>query len=465
MAVSTDVDQSGNTSLKDNVLLGGFGLLASAMVSGTGHYRELRHLASTTLPIRSEKSRELAKLDFRLDTQEAVANPWAQFDAIREATPIFWSEYQNAWMLTRHEDVRESLLDRRMSAERISILFEKLPKVVKEKYQPILHYFPLMIVTSDAPFHTRVRKLMLKGFTNQIIETFRDLTQEAIDELLDDVEQRREVDFVQDFCFVLPAFVIMKLLGIPRELLEDFKRWSLALAMLAGDTNPSLKLMDDGLAAVLEMNEVHRKLIAERRAEPQADFLTALVHAVDEGDNLSEDELLSACMLIMAAGHETTTNMLGNGLYELITHPDQEEYFRNHPEQAKQMVEELVRFNGVIGSMTRVASEDFEWHGKHIKKGDLVHQLIHAANRDPRVYENPDELDLTRKNDYPLSFGPGIHFCLGNQLARMELELAFNSIYRRFSKIEILDEKMDWNSSIALRGLRSFNVRFHPKLK
>ena len=406
---------------------------------------------------------DLSHLDFKLDTSEASGGAWDKLDAIREADPVFYSDIQKGYLITRHEDVREALSDRRLSAERVSHLFADLPEDAKLKYKPMVDSMPLWIVMGDAPIHTRLRKLLLKGFTTKVIEGLRGLTEDSVDELLDHAEEKGEIDFIEDFAFVLPAYLIMKLLGVPRELLDDFKRWSLAYATLIGTRTPSVKVMDEALDAFHQMNGVFGKLIAERRAEPQDDLLTALVNARDEGDQLSEEELLATCQLIMVAGHETTTNMLGNGLQLLINDPEQRQWMVDNDYPMRPVVEELLRVDGVINSMVRFVREDFEWHGKQIKKGDIVYLMIHAANRDPQVYENAADLDFTRENKFPLSFGPGIHFCLGHQLARMELEVTFERIFKRFEKVEILDSTPDWNASMALHGMRAFNVKFTPK--
>lgn len=406
---------------------------------------------------------EIVPPDMDLTVPRANANPWPQLKAVQDADPVFWSDHQHAWFISRHEDVRAGMMDRRLSADRVTFLFGALPDELKKKYEPILFYFPQWVVLMDAPSHTRVRKLLLQGFTKSIIDGLGDFTQGVVEELLDEVEAKGTVEYVTEYAFKLPAYVIMHMLGVPRNMFDEFKVWSLDMARLIGAPVPSLELMDKALDAVNDMNVAFRKLIAERRTEPQEDMLTALVHAADADDKLSEDELLASCQVLMLAGHETTINMLGNGLLELIQNRRQWEQLRDHPEIATAAIEELLRLNNVVGSLVREVREDFEWHGKQLKKGDVVYLMNYAANRDPRVYDDPDILDFERKNQYPLSFGPGIHFCLGNQLARMELEKSFVAIVNRFEKVEILDNELDWNSSLVLRGMNSFNVKFIPR--
>lgn len=420
-----------------------------------------KHLIADNFGIGDREASALAQLDFPLDRSKTNDNCWPQLDAIRERDPVFWSTHQRAWMITRHEDVKAGLSDRRLSAARLAPVFAKMPAAMIDKYQPLIDTLNQWIVAADAPFHTRMRKLLLQGFTTEAIESLRPFTQSAVDKLLDEAEQNKQIEFIQDFCFVLPALVIMKLLGVHESRLQEFKRWSMDIANLASRTRPTLEMMDKALASVLAMDEVFRGLIAERRADPQDDFLTAMVKARDEDDMMSDEEILACCSLIMFAGHETTTNQLGIGLLELIHHPDQVEVLRQNSENIAACSQELQRYNATIGAAARIVLEDFEWHGKQLRKGQVVFLMVHAANRDPRVYERAGELDLTRKNQYPLSFGPGIHFCLGHQLAKMELEITFKTIFSRFGSVELLDRQADWNSSFVLRGLRQLNVRFH----
>lgn len=406
---------------------------------------------------------EIISPDMDLTVPRANANPWPKLKAVQDADPVFWSDLQRAWFVSRHEDVKAGMMDRRLSADRVTFLFGALPDELKKKYEPILFYFPQWVVLMDAPKHTRVRKLLLQGFTKPIIDGLGDFTQKIVDELLDEVEAKGTVEYVTEYAFKLPAYVIMHMLGVPRHMYDEFKVWSLDMAGLIGAPEPSLELMDKALNAVNDMNVAFGKLIAERRTNPQDDMLTALVHAADADDKLSEDELLASCQVLMFAGHETTINMLGNGLLELIRNREQWELLRDHPEIAPSAVEDLLRHNNVVGSLVREALEDFEWHGKQIKKGDVVYLMAYAANRDPRVYDDPDTLDFKRNNRFPLSFGPGIHFCLGNQLARMELQKSFTAIVDRFDRVDILDDELDWNSSIVLRGMNSLNLKFHPR--
>jgi len=410
-------------------------------------------------------SLEFSHLDFRLDTVEANGNAWEKLDAIREADPLFWSDSQNGWLVTRHEDVRKALNDRRLSVERITPIFATLTPEQREKYDPIKQSLTKwMLLTDDQAMHNRLRKFLLHGFATSIVEGMRGLVEECCTELFDELEAKEgSIGWIGDFAHALPAFVVMELVGMPRDRLADFQRWSWDIITLVGTPNPGEDRLDAALAAIVEMEAFYRDQIEMRRADPRDDMLTAMIQASDEEDKLSTEEIVATCGLLMIAGHQTTQQQLGNSMLELIRHPEQRDYFINHPDKLRPMSEELQRYCGVINAMARVAMEDFEWHGKQVKKGDVIWILFHAANRDPRMYENPNELDLSRENSYPLAFGPGVHFCLGHQMAKMELEVALRMVWERFEKIELMDKEIQWTDSIVHRGLSELNVRLTPR--
>jgi len=408
---------------------------------------------------------EISTLDFRIDTVEANGNTWEKLDEIRESDPVFWSDSQNGWLITRHEDVRKALNDRRLSVERISAVFRGLTPEQQKKYDPIKQSLTKwMLATDDQAMHNRLRKFLLHGFTTSIVEGMRGLVEECCSELFDELEKKDgPIDWIGDFAHALPAFVVMELVGMPRDKLPEFQRWSWDIITMVGSQTPSVERMEAALTAVNEMDAFYREQIEIRRADPREDMLSAMIHARDAEDKLTTDEIVASCSLLMIAGHQTTQQQLGNSLLELIRHPEQRDYFINNPDKIKTMSEELQRYCGVINAMGRVAMEDFEWHDKKIKEGDVVWILFHAACRDPRMYENPNELDLSRENAYPLAFGPGIHFCLGHQMAKMELEVALRMVWERFEKIELMDKEIPWTDSLVHRGLSELNVRMTPR--
>ena len=408
----------------------------------------------------------IAGLDFRIDTPEANGNTWEKLDEIREAEPVFWSEEQQGWLITRHEDLRKALNDRRLSVERITPIFNTLTPEQREKYAPIKDALTKwMLLTDDQAMHNRLRKFLLHGFATSIVEGMRGLVEKCCGELYDDLaaKEGESIDWIGDFAHALPAYVVMDLVGMPKENLADFQRWSWDVVTVVGSSHPTEERLEAGLKSVHEMNEFYGEQIRIRRADPRDDMLTAMIQANDNDDTMTDEEIIATCSLLMVAGHQTTQQQLGNSMLELIRHPDQRDYFLDHPEKIKTMSEELQRYCGVINAMVRVATEDFEWHDKQIKKGDAVWLMFHPASRDPRMYENPTELDLSRENPYPLAFGPGIHFCLGHQMAKMELEVALRMVWERFEKIELMDKEIPWTDSIAHRGLSKLNVRMTPR--
>ena len=411
----------------------------------------------------TERESTLPGPDFELYAPDVNVYPWPILKQIQEHDAIFWSNKRQSWLITRHEDVKDGFADRRLSVDRVSRLFNHLTDAEREEFWPVLHYMPKWSVFADAPYHTKVRRMLISAFRLEVVERLRPFVEDAVEELLDDIERQKEVDFNPAFAFKLPALVIMKMLEIPRDRYNDFQRWSVNLSNLIVEPRPKAGTMAKATKVILEMNECFREIIVERRKNMGDDFLSTLINSVDKADDCGEDELLGSCQLVMLAGHETTTHMLGNGMLELIRNPEQRDVLLQDPGLIKKAVEELVRYNGVVGAFARTALENFDWRDKKVSAGDTVLLFVYAANRDPRVYENPEELDFTRDNPFPLSFGPGIHFCFGNQIARLELEVAYNAILRRFDKIEIMDKELDWSRNFILRGLDKLSLRFHSR--
>jgi cytochrome P450 PksS len=281
----------------------------------------------------------------------------------------------------------------------------------------------------DPPDHTRLRGLVHKAFTPRLIENLRGRIQEITDELLDAACKRGRLELIRDFSLPLPSIVIAELLGIPAKDRHRFHRWSTALLQAPATTWGLLRI----LPSVLAFLRYLKKLIATRQATPSDDLASALVRAREEGDRLSEDELLAMFVLLLIAGHETTVNLIGNGTLALLQHPDQLERLRDDPELIKPGVEELLRYDGPLLTTTdRYAREDAEIAGVTIPRGERVFAAVASANRDEGQFESPDELDLTRDPNRHVAFGLGVHYCLGAPLARLEGQIAIGTLIRRF---------------------------------
>jgi len=314
----------------------------------------------------------------------------------------------------------------------------------------------------DPPDHTRLRGLVSKAFTPKALESLRPRIQQIVDGLLDQIERRGEMDLIEEFAYPLPVIVICEMLGVPVKDHERFKHWGLDIArgldaiMLPPDSEVGKRSVSGRRA----LAEYFRALIAERRAAPRDDMLSALIAAEEAGDKLSEEELLASCILLLVAGHETTVNLIGNGTLALLKHPEQLRRLRENPGLIGSAVEELLRYDGPVQRTARIPSEDLVIGGKTIPKGEMVMPFLGAANRDPAQFPDPDRLDITRTDNRHIAFGMGIHFCLGAPLARMEGQIAISTLLRRLPKLALASQLPEHRQSLTLRGLVSLPVGF-----
>jgi len=277
--------------------------------------------------------------------------------------------------------------------------------------------------------------------------------------LLDALGGRGEFDLIGEFAGPLPALVIMHMLGVPRSELSRLKHLSDEMALFIGSARDSPDKYARAEAATVEMAALFRELIARRRARPQPDLLSDLVQVEDGGDRMTEDELVATCVLLLFAGHETTTNHIANGVRALMQFPVELQKLRDKPELAAAAVEELLRYDGPIGAQVRIVQEQHTLHGKQLKPGERVFLLMNAANRDPRAFPDPDRLDLQRDGVAHLTFGFGAHICLGFPLARLEGQIALPALLRRWRRLEIAAPRLEWLDSMVLRGMKALPLR------
>src|SRR5687767_15549853 len=346
-----------------------------------------------------------------------------------------------------------------MSSDRLRPFFAALPAPEATKIAELARYLTLWMVFRDPPEHTRLRRLAAKVFNVRSINALRPNIESLTAWLLDALDGRKEFDFISDFAMPLPALVIMDMLGAPREELARLKRLSDEMALFIGSARDAPEKYERAGAATREMAELFRELITARRATPQRDLLSELVALDDGGDRLSDDELVATCILLLFAGHETTTHHLANGLRALLRFPAEQERLRAAPALAAAAVEELLRYDGPIGAQVRIAQAPQSLHGKALKTGDRVFLLINAANRDPRAYAEPDRVDLGRNGVPHLGFGFGAHICLGFPLARLEGQIALPAVLRRWRRMEIATPRLEWIDSMVLRGMKSMPLR------
>lgn len=389
--------------------------------------------------------------DFRKD-------PYRVYRRLQDRAPVYYSRALRGFILSRHADVTRVLADPRMICDR------RQAKVAQDFaiFDSMRPDFAQAVVRSllmlDAPDHTRVRRLVSRAFTPRVVERLSDGIAARVSSLLDAMERKPDPDVIRDLADPLPLAVIADLLGIPDEDRGHLKAWSNdfvgLLDPIQSEADPAqLERAFDELRAVM-----HR-VFAARRSEPRDDLVSGLVQANDQGDVLSEAELDSLCVLLLVAGNETTTNLIGNGTLALLQHPAQRRVLRDGPEAVRRAVEELLRYDSPIQATDRVASEDLEIGGRRVRKGQIVGLLIGAANRDPDAFARPDELDLTREENPHLAFGHGVHFCLGAQLARLEGRHALTALFERHPDLAARGTAGPWKRSLVLRGLAALPVR------
>jgi hypothetical protein len=373
-------------------------------------------------------------------------DPYPFYRALRESEPVHWNRRLRLWALSRHADVARVLRDAGFSVDRRRLpAFARLFGGLDPEFLEMIGSNLLML---DPPDHGRIRGLVSRAFTPRAVERLRPRVEALVEELLDAAARRREIDLVRDFAQPLPVLVIAELLGLPTRDRGSFVRWSGDLAALL---DPLLGDPRRAQRAYFELAAYLRGLFAERRREPREDLVSGLLAAEERGVRLSETELLSTCALLLGAGHETTTGLIGNAVLALLEHPGERKRLRDDPGLLRSAVEEFLRYDPPVQATDRVAVRECEIGGERIGPGQLAVCLIGAANRDPEVFPEPDRLDLARSPNPHLSFGAGHHVCLGAPLARLEAELALGGLLRRFPDFRGDPRRVVRRPSITLR--------------
>ena len=391
--------------------------------------------------------------NFRID-------PYSVYARLRSESPVHQSAF-GAWVFSRYADCVAILRDPRSSSDgRNSEAYENAIE------QGLLNSDELEMSSQsflflDPPDHTRLRGLVSKTFTPKVVEGLRLHIQSLVDGLLDKVAEKGSLEVIEDLAYPLPVNVICEMLGVPPEDHVTFREWSREAAR---SLDPEEALPPDVVELRKKTFDSFRgyfsTLIDQRRKEPKEDLISALIAAEEAGDKLTEGELLSTSILLLVAGHETTVNLIGNGMLALLRHPDQLEKLRDDPSLASSAIEELLRYDPPVQLTGRTALEDMEIGGATIRKGQQMVLLLASANRDPDQFPDPDRIDIARKDNRHMAFGFGVHSCLGAPLARIEGEIAISSLLRRFRGLALRTEAPEYKENIVLRGLQSLPVSF-----
>jgi len=390
------------------------------------------------------------------ESPELWANPHAFYHHLRATSPMLDVPSLNEVILTRREDCEAILRDARFSSNPNHAVSNLPPEQRSFRETLAADTDVNTLLFLDPPDHTRIRGLVSKAFTPRTVERLRPRIAEITNGILDEAADGGSFDVVADLGFVLPVTVICEMLGVPAEDRDQFGPWSSDASRLL-DSNLDQATMERGVLAFMYLLNYLNSLFDERRAHPGNDLISALLAAEEAGDKLSEEELRSIVVLLFVAGHETTMNLIGNGTWALLQHPDQLARLRDDPSLITTCVEELLRYDGPVHVTGRTATCDLEVGGRAVPKGQTLVALLAAANRDPAAYSNPDGLDIGRADNHHLTFSHGIHYCLGASLARAEGQIAIGSLVERFPTIEAVATPT-YRAHFVLRGLTALPV-------
>lgn len=384
---------------------------------------------------------------------EFQRDPAPVLKRLRERDPVHHDTVLNRYVLTRNDDIDSLLWDRSLSVDPR----KAAPETFEARFVSVRNEGEQSMLLSDPPYHTRLRSLVTKAFSAKAIAEIRPRVQEIVDELLDAMDHPGEVDLIESFAGPLPTIVIAEMLGVDPSRRADFKRWS-DLAVM--NFNPLLTPAEraEVAEAGAAFDGYFRDAIAERRVRPQDDLVTHLVTAEDNGDRLTEDEIVRMCGLLLAAGNVTTTDLIGNGMLALLRNPEELRKLQADPSLIRNAVEEMLRYDPPVTQTGRVPLSEIHVNGATIAAGQSITPMIAAANRDPEAHPEPDRFDITRADVEHQSFGGGVHYCLGAPLARLEAQLAIGALVQRFPALRLADAPLEWRRVPGFRGVKRLPV-------
>ncbi len=386
-------------------------------------------------------------------TDEAIRkNPFPLYEALQEHDPVHWSPAIRSWIITRYDDVRQVALSPTMSSDRLRPFYEAQRDDRREILSGVMRYLNEWLVFKAPPEHTRLRKMMNGVFSMQMVQSLAPQIRRTVDDLYGRLPRGQPFDFMQEVAVLLPAYVILDMMGVPRADFRMIKEWSDNLRLFIGTSRADEDKYRKARSGADQMSAYFRSLIAQRRGRLSDDVISNMLQAQDDRGGLSEDELIAMCMLVLFGGHETTANLLGSAVVAMLEYPEQQQLLRDKPELIDSAVEEFLRYDGPSNSIARVVAVDHELHGKALRAGDRVFAMINAANRDPRRFERPHVLNIERSPNRHLTFGQGLHFCLGAPLARLEAKACLGALVSGFSWMRPGPGEVHWIDALVMRG-------------
>lgn len=397
---------------------------------------------------------------FNLFDPKFNANPYPTYHRLREEDPVHRYFVGGDWIVTRYADVKAVLKSGCVRTDDRPKSIQERNKYLQDKQKnlnTLAYTTSRFLFYMNPPDHTRLRALVGKGFSPVVVERMRPHIQEIVDELLDKVRHKGSMDIVADLASPLSVSVISRLLGIPKEAQQQLHQWTNVLSRIL-DPLVSLEEYQAMNKATEEIQEYLRTLIAEREKTPQEDLISNLIAAKEQNDRLSQKEILAVCTLLFGAGEETTGNTIGNGMLALLQHPNQMEQLKREPTMIQSAVEEIIRYDSAIQMLTRIATDNLEIGNQTIKAGEKIVLCLGAANRDPEQFPEPDRLNINRNQNHHVAFADSIHYCLGAALARVEAQIAINTLIQQLPDLKLASNQLEWRPSIVLRGLKALPV-------
>ena len=389
-----------------------------------------------------------------------LANPYPYFSSLRKEDPIHWNAKLKSWIITRYDDVRSILSSDNITVDRLNTFYSKLPSDEAKLLEEIVKYLNLWAAFRNPPDHTRIRKIMMVAFTRKSITEMQPKINAITDATLSKLKNINEIDLVNNYASPIPALTIMHLLGVPIDMLGEFKSWSDDMSKFIGGARNDKHKYEKASRGCRKMVSFFREIIKERRKNPSEGFLMDLINASVENDKFSDDELIATCMLILFAGHETTTNLISNGILTLIRNPLELKKLLKNPNLIDPTIEEIMRFDGPTNSLVRNVERDHKLHDKELKKGDRVFAMVSSANRDENIFSEPDIFKIDRSPNRHLTFGYGPHLCIGAALAREEGRIAISNFFQHYPKTKLrADNSYQWIDAMVPRGLKTLDVR------
>jgi cytochrome P450 len=392
---------------------------------------------------------------------ETLQDPYPTYSRLHEEGPLHLLDVDGkwaAWAIFSHAECSSIAKDPRLSAKRAKQMLALLPPSSQSEFSELARMLNLWLIFMDAPEHTRLRKLLNKGFAPAAVEGLRPQVEAIVDRMLKPLQHGSEVELMRAFANPMPVRIISEMLGVPQELHETFVNWSRAIAVFRGNPDRTIEQARAAQDALIAMTDFFRKTVAERRRNKGNDLISLLIDIEEDGEVLTEEELYAQCIALLFAGHETTRNLIGNGMYTLLKHPQETAELREKPETIRAAVEELLRYESPVQFTARVLKEDIDVCGQRIPKRWSILCMLGAANRDPKQFNEPNQLDLKRLNNQHLAFSAGPHFCIGNQLARLEGQIALLNLVQRFPQMRLTGPRPEWASTFGFRGLKSLPV-------